>query len=714
MTKKLFVDAQGPATEHLVSQLGALGYDVRRAVAGSNPTLQQIMETHPDLLVMDLASAAAMEDLERTQAGWGEGGYRDFVENSHDLICTHDMEGTLLTVNAAAEKSLGYPRDALVGRNLADLLIPEVRRFFPAYLAEVAAKGVATGVMRMRAANGEIREWEYHNTAHSSADGRRWVSGIAHDVTEQRATTRQLRASERRFRALFEQAAVGVAHIETSTGRILAANRKCAAILGYTPDELLALDFDSVLHPEDRVAQCESVSRLERGEVPEFMAECRLLRKDGAPIWVELSVSPMWRPGRAPTEHMAVLQDITERRRAEVQRVALEAQLRHAQKLEAVGTLAGGIAHDFNNLLAVIRGNTELARLDLDPQHPALLSIDAISAAASRATELVRQILAFSRKQRSQRVPLYLGPVVEEAVRLLRAALPARIHLEAHLDTFAPAVLADATQIHQIVMNLCTNAWHAIEPGFGSIDLSLDAVMISSAPPGEEGVTPGLHARITVRDDGVGMGRETLERIFEPFFTTRGVGHGSGLGLSVAHGIVKEHGGMIAVESRPGEGSTFYVYLPAVEAPVRAPGQLEPPVAPVEARPAEALGRVLYVDDEPAVVDFVTRLIERLGYRATSFLRGSDAVEAVRADPARFDAVITDYTMPAMSGIDVAREVARIRPDLPVVLVSGYAELPDDHLAAPGIRHRLNKPFGRAELAELLQRVVRRGAGAAT
>jgi PAS domain S-box-containing protein len=679
MTRIFLLDSPGTGSDDRVAQLRALGYDVQLLPAGTD-----------------------------ADAGWTEHGYRDFIEKSHDLICTHDETGKLLSVNLAAEKALGYSREAWIGRNLRDLLIPEVRSLFPAYLAEIAAKGVATGVMRMRAADGQVREWEYHNTLHAAPDGRRWVSGIAHDVTEQLETTRRLRASERRFRALFEQAAVGVAHIQTPTGRILAANLKCTTILGYSPEEMLTLDFDRLLHPDELQASHESMAQLERGDVAEFTAQRRLMRKDGGIVWVELSVSPMWRTGGPPTEHMAVMQDITERKRAETQREALEVQLRHAQKLEAVGTLAGGIAHDFNNLLAVIRGNIDLIRLDMDAQHPATQSIDAISAAANRATELVRQILTFSRKQLSKRLPMPLAPVIEEVTRLLRAGLPANIEIEMRLDSAAPPVLADAIQMHQVVMNLCTNAWHAIEPGMGRITVSLEAAVISSAALGEADVVSGPCARITVRDNGRGMDRETLQRIFEPFFTTKRLGRGSGLGLSVAHGIVKEHGGMIRVESELHEGTSFHVYLPASDPAVIAP--LPVPDAEVETEePAVApLGCVLYVDDEQAVVSFVTRLIERLGYQAVGCVRGSDAVDAVRAAPKRFDVVLTDYNMPGMLGTDVARTIAAIRPGLPIVLVSGYAEQLDERLTEPiGIRHRLNKPFGLADLGAMLARVIR-------
>ena len=482
--------------------------------------------------------------------------FQDLIENSYDLICTHDAQGKLLYINAAAERALGYERESLVGRNLQDLLVPEVRHLFPIYLAELREHGNAHGVMRMNSASGEVREWEYHNSERRLDNGTRIVRGIAHDVTEQLKAARALRASEQRFRALFEQAAVGVAYIDTPSSSILAANHKCARILGYVPEELLGMSFRSFVHPQDVAAHQRLMAQMEQGEVPDFEIEQRLLKKGGGDVWVALSVSPLLKIGTPADKHMVVVQEITRRKLAEEQRAELEAQLRQAQKMEAIGTLAGGIAHDFNNLLLTMVCNLELAREDTGPDHPAATSLDQISVAATRASQLVRQILAFSRKQPSLREVVSLAPLIQDAARLLRASLPAAIELHLEL-TRDMNVLADSTQLHQVLMNLCTNAWQAITTGRGKITITLD----EGAKPPHPNATP--YARIRVSDTGDGMDSRTLERAFEPFFTTKEVGRGSGLGLSVVHGIIKSHGGSITVTSTPGYGATFEILLPA-------------------------------------------------------------------------------------------------------------------------------------------------------
>ena len=632
--------------------------------------------------------------------------YRNLVENSYDLICTHDIEGRLLSVNAAAEKALGYPRDTLVGRHLQDLLVPETRHLFDAYLAEILEQGSAHGVMRMCSADGQICDWEYHNSERRLPDGGRIIRGLAHDVTEQLRASRELRASEQRFRALFEQAAVGVAYIDTPTGKLLEVNHKCAQILGYADEDLASLSFEQLLHPPDLPLYEQRMGQLLQGEVPEFVVELRLLGQGGTSVWVALSVSPLLRGGARSSRHMAIMQDISQRKLAEQQREMLEAQLRQAQKMEAIGTLAGGIAHDFNNLLTTMLANLELARLDVEPSHVVTASLDAAEAAARRATDLVRQILMFSRKQPARRAAIALAPVVADSVRLLRASLPAAIAIELHLEDEAPVVLADSTQIHQVVMNLCTNAWQAMRSERGRIDIWLDAVVMPAPRPGAE--KPTRFARLRVEDTGEGMDARTLERIFEPFFTTKTAGRGSGLGLSVAHGIVKEHGGTITARSRTGEGSVFEVLIPATDtAAAEVTGESAP------SSPLFGYGRVLYIDDEKALAAAVSRMLESLGYSVTVCHSGDDAIARVRENCQSFDVVLTDLSMPGLSGIDVARELMRLRPGLPVILTSGYADRIGQDLAALGICLRLDKPFDRRALSEAVSGVLRHAVRAA-
>jgi CheY-like chemotaxis protein len=366
--------------------------------------------------------------------------------------------------------------------------------------------------------------------------------------------------------------------------------------------------------------------------------------------------------------------------------------------MEALGTLAGGIAHDFNNMLAAIRGNARLAIEDLPPDSPAIASLREIERSSVRAAELVRQILTFSRQEPSKRRPIDMRATVSEAVRLLRATLPAMIEINTDLASDLPMVRADPTQIHQVLMNLGVNAAHAIGARTGRIDVRLDLV---DAAPGEGDPAPRPHVRLPMIDTGGGMDEATMERIFDPFFTTKPAGYGVGLGLSVVHGIMEAHEGAVAVESTPGRGATFSLYFPAIES---APAPEPPPLAEA---PAGAGQHILYVDDEDALVSLAERGLSRRGYRVSGYVSPARALEAFRADPQKFDFVVTDLAMPGMSGRDLASELLRIRPDIPIVLTSGRlmpAEVQE--MQALGIRNVMPKPSSVDDLARMIAAVL--------
>ncbi len=418
--------------------------------------------------------------------------------------------------------------------------------------------------------------------------------------------------------------------------------------------------------------------------------------------------------------------DITARKQAEAERLlletqlqesrkleaiaTLEAQLRESQKMEAIGTLAGGIAHDFNNIIATILGNAELARQDMQAHAEALESLDEIRKAASRARDLVQQILSFSRRQPTARKRIPLAPVINESLRLLRATVPARVALEAHLDPGVPAVLADATQMEQVLINLVANAAQAMRGRPGRVDIRLGVVpaevLASATQPALRaliGRYAGQIVQLSVSDDGPGMPPETLARVFEPFFTTKPVGEGTGLGLSVVHGIVHGHDGEIVVDSTPGNGTSFVLYLPAgvsstanaADSPAAQPSDADATAMTrkPEARTTGGPGpRLLYIDDEEALVFLVKRVLERRGWRVGAHVNQRDALDALRADPAAYDLLITDYNMPGMSGLDVARAAHLIRPDLPVVIASGFIdEELRTHATAAGVQELIFK-----------------------
>ncbi len=473
-----------------------------------------------------------------------------------------------------------------------------------------------------------------------------------------------------------------------------------ATLLGRERKKLLQRGFISVVIAEDQPRWVRHFLDVKQGDGRD-RGEFELQRDDGTVFQAQLDC--VREEGSAPGVRIALI-DISERKRAEAARVLLESQLRESQKMEALGTLAGGIAHDFNNALAAIAGNSELARQDVGPGHIALESLGEINKAARRAKDLVQQILAFSRRQPLLRKPTTLSLVVLESARLVRATLPAGVSLKVECKPDTPAVLADASQIKQILLNLCGNAIQAVQdqgrPGVVEVRLEVYA---QAEARGD--LQPGRYACLTVQDNGPGMDEATRARIFEPFFTTKpmGKGKGTGLGLSVVHGIVKAHEASIEVESPPGEGSTFHICFPAVDAPVAAAT-----TAAVAATPANGQGKhILYIDDEEAILLLMQRLLERQGYRVSTFTSPEKALAAARADPAQFDLAVTDYNMPGMSGLNVAIALRDIRADLPVVLASGYiTEELRANAPAAGISELIYKPDTVDELCEAVARIA--------
>ncbi|BBO90100.1 response regulator [Desulfosarcina ovata] len=502
----------------------------------------------------------------------------------------------------------------------------------------------------------------------------------------------ELRESAARFRKILDTIPTGILIVDAATHEIVYANPSAAGLIGVDPLSITGKACNEVF------------ATMQAGRCPMAMgketvqAERTLLTMDGREVPVLKTVSRTTLEGREC--FMESFIDLTEQIRVEADKEKLETQLRQAQKMEALGTLAGGIAHDFNNILTAVLGYSELGLQDLGPQHPFYTKLQAINHAGSRARALVKQILSFSRMQEQLQAPLKISPILKEVLKLLQSSLPASIRITTAIKADR-TVLGDPTQIHQIIMNLCTNAYHAMQMQGGELRVSLEEVAIDAAEtPSAVDLPPGPYLCLTVADTGTGINPAIIDRIFDPYFSTKDKSKGTGLGLAVVHGIVKRHGGSITVESKVNAGSCFTVLLP-ICADTSTENGKQPVSLP---RGSE---HVLLVDDEKEIVDIGNEMLSRLGYRVTGVVGSLPALELFKTDPFRFDLVITDYNMPGMSGDQMARQMLAIRKELPIIVCTGFSEFFDSQRAqALGIRQTLMKPLTMEALANTVREAL--------
>ena len=513
---------------------------------------------------------------------------------------------------------------------------------------------------------------------------------------------RAIASNWRRYQAMIEHSSDPLILTRPTTDGILYASPAIGRVLGYTMDDLRGREVVDLIHPHYRDAALKLRAELMRSPGKVSVDETKVLHKDGSWRWVELTRSNLL---EEPSVRAVVInfRDITERKQAEAERLRLEQRLRQAEKMEAVGRLAGGIAHDFNNILGGILGYAELLAENAPAGSPLKRYAENVLTGANRAGSLVEQILSYSRSQRGKRVPVDFAAIVAETLVLVRGSLPQGIRLVTDLPPAPLHVVGDPTQLHQVTMNLCTNAIHAMGDG-GTLRVSLEPV----EEPVERvldhtTLDAGAYARLTVADTGSGMDAATLARIFEPFFTTKQVGKGTGLGLSLVYGIVTDSGGGIDVASTPGLGSRFAIYLPRVDAPAIV---ADDPAAPIARGNGE---RVLVVDDEEALVAVASEVLTRIGYDPVGCADGAAALAAFDAATGRFDAVIADEVMPGLTGTQLATVLRRRRPDLPIVLMSGYTgPMLTERALGAGITEILKKPVQSREIAGALARALKR------
>jgi PAS domain S-box-containing protein len=513
-------------------------------------------------------------------------------------------------------------------------------------------------------------------------------------AVERSQAAEALRESEERLKLAMEAAQLGAWDLDLATGTAWRSLRH-DQIFGYDsllPHWTYEMFLEHVL-PEDRAEVDRKFREAVKGGRPGAL-ECRIRRADGVPAWIWVQGHVRFDDGK-PVRIQGLIRDITEQR-------YLEEQLRQAQKMEAIGTLAGGIAHDFNNILAAILGNAEIALEDTaedGPRH----NLQQILRATVRGRDLVKQILTYSRRSERERRILHLSPLVKETFTLLRASLPTTIQMKLDLRASPDVVHADPSQIQQVIMNLITNAAYAMREKGGTLEVSLDSAGLDSKDllPDRD-MTPGQYLVLSAKDTGCGMGESVRKRIFEPFFSTKEKGEGTGLGLSVVYGIVKGHGGGIAVWSEPGQGSLFTVYLPAAMMDEKGKG---------EGSSAGAIPggteRILFVDDEEAMAELGQATLAKLGYEVIATKSSMEAFTLFMQDPKRFDLVITDQTMPEMTGLVLATKLLKERPGLPVILCTGYSEnISRETAKETGIREFVMKPASKKEMAEAVRRAL--------
>ena len=665
--------------------------------------VQDVQRLVHELQVYQIELEMQNEELRRTQQDLEAS--RDRYSTLYDFApvgyLTLDRDGVIVEANLTAARMLGTDRSALLRTGLTDFIVPDDQDTLYFHRQQVVATPTShTCDLHIQRQDGTVFFARLDSLLATDEAGSRfhWHTTLS-DVTAQK----QAEAALIRQRDWLDVTltSIGDAVITTDTsGAITFLNHAAEVLTGWSKEVALGRSINEVFHivheHTRQVVESPVFQVLREGKLVELAAHTMLITRSGSEIPIADSGAPISSKSGTLQGAVVVFRDTTSHRH-------LEAQLRETQKMEAIGTLAGGIAHDFNNILTAIMGFTELAQHEVSRGAPTWRHLQAILTAAQRAKDLVQQLLTFSRHNVPQRQPLRLHLLVHETLRLLRATLPSSIDIRACLNTTSGTVLADPTQLQQVLMNLGSNAGYAMRTTGGVLEVLLDEVDLTPADtPHTPELPPGPYLRLTVRDSGSGMSPEVMARIFEPFFTTKETGQGTGIGLAVVHGIVISHGGALTVASTVGQGTTFAIYLPRVAA--------QPPVATHSAgQMPQGHERILFVDDEETVTDVWRELLACMGYHVTVYTSSADALAAFRSTPYSFDLVITDQTMPHITGETLAGELRRIRADIPVILCTGYNPLIDaERAAALGIDAFVLKPMTAEEFARTIRQVLAR------
>jgi PAS domain S-box-containing protein len=641
--------------------------------------------------IVCVASNTSERKLSEQALRASEVRFRALFEQAGIGVAIFEKGGCITDSNPALTEMLGYNREELCGRLFTDFIYPEDAAFGLERFGKLMEGKHNTYKLEERyiRKDGYIRWGLFTISSIQVCEGQpKYAVATIEDITERKMAEEELA----RLATIVEQTEENVILMDNE-GMVRYVNGSFERTSGYVREEILNRHISILRSDKNHAKFDETVwDTISRGEV--WNGHITNRKKDGVPYEVEATISPIRDKYGIITCYAVLHRDVTNEMR-------LEKQLRQAQKMEAIGTLAGGIAHDFNNILSAIMGYTQLALTATPQQTQASRYLEHVLTAANRATDLVKHILTFSRKTEHEQKPVRIDSIVKEALKLLRPSLPSTIEIRQSISSPVDPILADPSQIHQVLMNLCTNAAHAMRERGGILSVELATIDLDSESVERyRDIKTGHYIKLTVSDTGHGMDAEIMERIFDPFFTTKGLEGGTGMGLSVVHGIVKNHGGVISVYSEVEKGTTFNVLFPRIE------GATEEEATTRRSLPT-GNEHILFVDDEEMLVTVAKQLLTRLGYDVVATTSSLEAAYIFQNQPDRFDLLITDQTMPHMTGTQLAKELLNIRPDLPIILCTGFSEMVTAEKAKDfGIKEYIMKPVTQMDMAESIRRVL--------